>query len=99
MDWYEDQYLGEHPRTDPRASPLLADDLGGLPPAYVAVAGWDPLRDEGIAYAEAMRAAGVPVTLRVHEDAVHPFINIGAVDIGRRCQTELIGALRVGLGV
>lgn len=99
MDWYEQHYLGNHDRTDPRASPLLANDLSGLPPAYVAVAGWDPLRDEGVAYAEALRAAGVPVTLRVHEDAVHPFINIGAVDLGRRCQTELIGALRVGLGV
>lgn len=99
MDWYEAHYLGDHDRSDPRASPLRAESLAGLPPAYVAVAGWDPLRDEGIAYAQALRAAGVPVTLRVHEDAVHPFINIGAVDLGRRCQAELVGALRVGLGV
>ncbi len=99
MDWYEDRYLGDTDRSDPRASPLLAESLAGLPPAYVAVAGWDPLRDEGIAYAEALREAGVPVTLRVHEDSAHPFINIGAVDLGRRAQAEVIGALRVGLGV
>lgn len=99
MDWYEAHYLGDADRTDPRASPLLADSLEGLPPAYVAVAGWDPLRDEGIAYAERLREAGVPVTLRVHEDSAHPFINIGAVDLGRRAQAEAIGALRVGLGV
>lgn len=99
MDWYEAHYLDGADRSDPRASPLLAESLADLPPAYVAVAGWDPLRDEGIAYAEALRAAGVPVTVRVHEDAVHPFINIGATELGRRCQAETIGALRTGLGV
>lgn len=99
MEWYEQHYLGDADRSDPRASPLLAESLEGLPPAYVAVAGWDPLRDEGIAHAEALRRAGVPVTLRVHEDAVHPFINIGATQLGRRCQAEAVGALRVGLQV
>ena len=98
MDWYEAQYLGSADRSDPRVSPLLGS-LAGLPPAYVAVGGFDPLRDEGIAYADALRAAGVRVTLRVHEDAVHPFINILTSQLGRRCVTEAVGALRVGLSV
>lgn len=99
MDWYEAHYLAGHDPADPLASPLQSDDLTGLPPAYVAVGGFDPLRDEGIAYAEAMRAAGVDVTLRVHEDAVHPFINILATDLGQRAMAELCGVLRARLTV
>ena len=112
MDWYEANYLGggtlpddvDAMRRDPRVSPLLADDLGqlaerGLAPAYVAVAGFDPLRDEGNAYARKLSDAGVATTLRVHTDAVHPFINILATDLGRRCMAEAIGALRMALHV
>lgn len=99
MIWYEDHYLGDGDRTDVRASPLLADDLDGLPPAYVVVAGFDPLRDEGIAYAEKMRAAGVPVTLRVHTDAVHTMLTMLAAPLGRRVMAETASALRVGLRV
>ncbi len=99
IDWYENHYLGDHPRHDPRCSPLLAEDLSGLPPAYIAVGGFDPLRDEGIAYADALRAAGVDVTLRVHGDAVHALINVLVTDLGRRCLAELVGALRMGLRV
>lgn len=91
-------------RADPRVSPLRATDLdalvaAGLPPAYVAVAGFDPLRDEGIAYARMLERAGVATTLRVHTDAVHPFINILATDLGRRCMAEAVGAMRTALGV
>ena len=99
IDWYKASYAPEALWSDPRVSPLLAEDVSGLAPAYVAVAGFDPLRDEGIAYAERLRAAGVPVTLRVHEDAVHPFINILATELGQRCMTEAVGALRAGLNV
>ncbi len=99
MDWYEDHYLGpDTDRSDPRASPLLADDLAGLPPAYVVVAGFDPLRDEGEAYARALRDAGVPVTLRRHTALVHPFINgVTMSDEARAAGFEIVGAIRLGL--
>jgi acetyl esterase len=93
-------YLG--PAADPDApdvSPVRAEDLRGVPPAYVAVAGHDVLRDEGIAYAEALRAAGVAVTLREYEDMTHGFLRWGGVvDRARELIAELgehaRGALR-----
>jgi acetyl esterase len=100
VDWYQDQYLGAHgDPTDPRVSPLLVDNLAGLPPAYLAVAGFDPLRDEGEEYAARLREARVPVSLRRHAGAIHPFISTLVSDLGRRALTEAVGALRVGLGV
>lgn len=100
MEWYKNHYLPPGvDRTDPRASPLLADDLTGLPPAYVAVAGFDPLRDEGEAYAARLREAGVPVTLRRHSSAVHPFINILVTRMGQSAFREAVGALQLGLHV
>ena len=98
MDWYEAHYLGpDGDPSDVRASPLLAEDFRGLPPAYVAVAGFDVLRDEGIAYAGKLRAAGVPVTLRVHEDAVHPMLTMLAAPLGQRVLSETAAALRAAL--
>jgi acetyl esterase len=62
--------------SDPRCSPLLASDLAGLPPAYLALAGFDPLYDEGAAYAVRLRDAGVEVTLASFERQLHGFTGI-----------------------
>jgi acetyl esterase/lipase len=99
MDWYRSHYLPhDDAARDPRASPLLARDLSGLPPAYVATAGFDVLRDEGEEYAARLRAAGVAVALRRHRGLTHGFINlVGMGHAGPAAMREVAGALRVGL--
>lgn len=99
MDWYENTYLrSDADRLDLRASPLLAEDFSGLPPAHVATGGFDPLRDEGEAYARKMADAGVTVSLRRHSTMVHPFVNaVGATPLARAALSEAVGALRMGL--
>ncbi|MGW5520696.1 alpha/beta hydrolase [Gordonia sp. NPDC003950] len=77
IDWFDENYVpADADRTDPRLSPLLATDLSGLPPAHVVVAGFDPLRDEGIAYADALVAAGVSVSLERDGGLIHGFANM-----------------------
>jgi acetyl esterase len=99
MDWFEGHYLPEPgSAADPRVSVLRAEDLSGLPPAYVVTAGFDPLRDEGEAYAERMREAGVAVALRRQAGLVHSFANLTAVSpSSRAAMLEVAGALRMGL--
>ncbi|GLY68657.1 alpha/beta hydrolase [Amycolatopsis taiwanensis] len=99
MTWYLDHYAPTGvDRTDTRLSPLLAKDFSGLPPAYLATAGFDPLRDEGEAYAEKLRAAGVPVALSRQPDLIHGYVNLFGVGTRfREAMAEAAGALRTGL--
>jgi len=79
MDWYWDTYTRGASRTDPRLSPLCAESLEGLAPALVTTAAFDPLRDEGEAYAEALRDAGVPVVLRRAPGLVHGYMSMTGI--------------------
>jgi acetyl esterase len=96
LAWFQEHYAPDP--ADPLASPLLAEDLGGLPPTYLATAGFDPLRDEGDAYGRRLREAGVPVVHHCHDDLIHGFLNF--IGLGRRFRevvAEAAGALRTGL--
>jgi acetyl esterase len=80
IEWFFSHYFGsEADRADAKASPLLAENLAGLPPAYIMVAEYDPLHDEGVAYAEKLRADGMKVTLDDHPGMVHDFIYLQTV--------------------
>ena len=80
MDWFCDQYLpaGADP-DDPRVSPLAAKDVSGVAPAYVLVAGFDPLKDEAKAYAAKLKAAGVAVDFAEYESMIHGFLGMGGL--------------------
>jgi cation diffusion facilitator CzcD-associated flavoprotein CzcO/acetyl esterase/lipase len=95
MRWFLDHYAGRADRTDPQLSPLRAKDLSNLPAAFVVTCQFDPLRDEGIAYAKAMAAAGVPVreiTARGHTHASLTMVDV--VVSGEAVRAEMAGALR-----
>jgi acetyl esterase/lipase len=94
MDWFWDHYCDPADRTDPKASPLRADDLSGLPPAMIVTCQFDPLRDEGDAYAEALAAAGVPVRHLQCEGQTHTSIGmVGVLVTGAYARTEMADAL------
>jgi len=100
MDWFRDNYLaGSALGTgDPRVSPLLAEDLSGLPPALVVTGGFDPLRDEGNQYAEALAAAGVTVDHRQFGPVVHAFANFFPLGGASATATaEVVSAVRAHL--
>jgi acetyl esterase len=101
MEWFEDHYIPDGiDEADPRASMMRAKDVSELPPAYLATAGFDPLRDEGEIYAERMRQAGVRVVLQRHPGLIHGFANLTAIcPSARAAMLEVAGALRMGLGV
>ncbi|GAB4083635.1 alpha/beta hydrolase [Myceligenerans cantabricum] len=86
VDWYLERYLTDSGQAqDPRVSPMVAEDLSGVAPAHVVVAGFDVLRDEGLAYAERLREAGVPTSVQVATGHVHAFANAtGASSNARR---------------
>jgi acetyl esterase len=100
MLWFREQYLRDAADiVDWRASPLLAEDLRGLPPTYIITAGFDPLRDEGAAYAERLAAADANVTHECFEGLVHGFITMGGVLAATNHAFYRIGqALRLNTG-
>ncbi|MSQ71548.1 MAG: alpha/beta hydrolase [Betaproteobacteria bacterium] len=98
--WCRDHYLrGADDIADWRASPLLAPDHRGLPATYIITAGFDPLRDDGAAYAERLSAAEVTVTYECFEGLVHGFLTMGGVLAATNHAFYRAGqALRVGTG-
>ena len=98
MKRYWDLYLDGADGRQPDASPLRADDLSGLPPAFILTVRDDVLRDEGEAYARALEAAGVPVTLQRYDGAVHGFFRwLAKSQLSRRAVAEVGAALREAL--
>jgi len=104
-DWVERQYLAGDLRQarDSRVSPLFADSHAGLAPAVIGIGHHDPLLPQNLAYADALRAAGVPVVLREYPDLVHGFFGMGAISAGAEhaadqlCR-DLAATLRLGAG-
>ncbi|MFN8101423.1 MAG: alpha/beta hydrolase [Mycobacterium sp.] len=93
LQWYWDQYVpAADDRTHPYASPLRAD-LRGLPPAVVVAAGCDPLRDEGLAYADALERTGVPTTVLPYDGGIHGFMTMPMLDLAQRARTEVSRAV------
>jgi acetyl esterase len=94
MVWFRDHYVGgTGDYTDPMMSPIKASDLSGLAPAVVATAEFDPLRDEGNAYADALRAAGVEVESRCYDGMIHGFFDMGPFSAAARAATGDVIAL------
>jgi acetyl esterase len=100
MDYFHDHYIDDRRHdADWRASPILHPNLGGLPPALVLVAGYDPLRDEGVAYAQKLNEAGTRASLLSFERQIHGFITMGKVlDEANTAVRVCASELRAGLG-
>ena len=95
ITWFFDHYIDPADRADWRFAPLNAPDLDGVAPAFVLLAECDPLVDEGLAYADALRAAGVPVALELYRGVTHDFIKLGrAIKEAGHAQAAAAVALR-----
>lgn len=99
MDWFMGHYIGpQADPADPRLSPIREPDLSGLAPAVVVTAGFDPLLDQGEAYAKALHAAGAPVAYRCYDSLAHAFTGFtGAVPCADVACREIAGLVREAL--
>jgi acetyl esterase len=100
MAWFFDQYVPDAAdRENPEVSPLRAPDLSGLPPAIVVVAEYDPLRDDGLRYAERLSASGVDVTLLHYDDMPHVFFSfVNLFEAGNEAVARVGEKLRAMIG-
>lgn len=96
MEWFHGLYLNDPAESaDPRVSPARAADLSGLPPALIFTAGFDPLRDEGQAYADKLTAAGVKTVHREFDSLIHGFVGMrGALQAAARAMDDMVAGLR-----
>ena len=95
MAWFVDKYLTDPAqRAHPYVAPLRAETVAGVAPAYLAVGGYDPLLDEGLAYAERLNGAGVEVRLRNYEQFIHGFLTMPkAIPSTQRAIDEVVADL------
>jgi acetyl esterase len=96
MRWFRKHYISDAADIgDWRVSPLIVENVAGVPPAFVAIAGHEILADEGEAYARRLAEAGVPVVLRRWQDQIHGFISMGRhIPAARRAVEEAVAAWR-----
>jgi acetyl esterase len=101
MIWFREHYIRDaRDVMDPLASPLLAHNLSGLPPALIVTAGYDPLRDEGEQYGKRLQEVGTPVTVRRYDDLAHGFFGLDLiVNRAREAKFQTIAHLRTALAV
>ena len=98
LTWAKEAYCGDAEYADPRISPLRAPSLAGVPPAHIHTAEFDPMRDEGQAYARKLEAAGVPVRYECHSGMIHHFYCMaGAIPHARKVLASIGGAVREAL--
>jgi acetyl esterase len=100
MRWFYSHYLNDPSEgANPLVSPLRADNLAGLPPAFVITAEYDPLRDQGVAYADALHAAGTPCDARTYAGLFHGFLSmVEWIDAGKVAFDDAVAALDAGFG-
>jgi len=99
IEWFRDHYLGEDADlADPRLSPLAAKDVSGLPPAYIVTAGFDPLREGAVTYAEKLKGAGVAVSHVDYPTMIHGFFSMqGLIPISAGAVAAAAHAVRDAL--
>ena len=95
IDWFFGHYIDSVDRSDWRFAPLKSADVDGVAPAWLGLAECDPLVDEGVLYADKLRAAGVPVDLEIYRGVVHGFLTLGrAIPEARQLHADAAAALR-----